>query len=247
VEMGNLSEATKYYNQSLSMSREILFLRGQPYPLMGLGDILFAQGDLEGSRKRYEEALALGKQMNDTEVAAQVAVSLGQIELAEHKYSDGVAQARQAVAAYEKNNSIGNQAWAQAILARNLLAAGSLAEAQAATARSISLAKQTTAPAPGYESVLADSRVKAKSGKTADALKELEAPLASAKKIGYKLYEYQIALAIGEIESGSGSASARPRLTALEKDARAQGALLFAGQAQALLNQDSKAQTTKKK
>ena len=101
--------------------------------------------------------------MNDTEVAAQVAVSLGQIELAGTQIFGRVAQARQAVAAYEKNNSIGNQAWAQAILARNLLAAGSIARKHASRDRQVDLAKQTTAPAPGYESVLAFSRVKAKS------------------------------------------------------------------------------------
>ena len=78
--------------------------------------------------------------------------------------------------------------------------------------------------------------MKAKSGKTADALKELDATLSSARKFGYRLYEYQARLAIGEIELWSGSPSAQAHLTALEKDARAQGAFLVANQARDLLS-----------
>jgi hypothetical protein len=82
---------------------------------------------------------------------------------------------------------------------------------------------------------MADARVRARSGKTADALKELETVLTSARKFGYGIYQLQIQLALGEIELRSGAAAARTHLTAVEKDARAQGVLLVANQAQALL------------
>jgi hypothetical protein len=81
---------------------------------------------------------------------------------------------------------------------------------------------------------LAESRVKAKSGKTAEALQSLQTALASAQKFGYRLYEYQLRLAIGEIELWSGSAAAASSLAALEKDAREHGAGFVANQAQAL-------------
>jgi hypothetical protein len=84
--------------------------------------------------------------------------------------------------------------------------------------------------------------VKAKSGKSAEARKELEVAMVSAHKFGYRLFELQMRLAMGEIETWSGAASARAELAALEKDAKAQGAFLVAGQAQTLLA-DSRVKT----
>jgi hypothetical protein len=159
------------------------------------------------------------------------------VALAEKRFSDGEALARQSAAAYEKSNSWGNAAWAEAILARNLLGENKLADAQNAVAKAMKLSQQSAGQSPRYEGALANARVKAKSGKIGEAQKELEAMNASAHKFGYRLYEYQARLALGEIELSSGSAAASVHLAALEKDARAHGALLVANQAHALLEQ----------
>ncbi len=234
VEMGDLVEAKKCDEQALALTREIAYRRGEPYPISGLGDILFAQGDLAGARKQYEQALALSKDMNDEDFAAQLNVSLASIDLAEKKYADGEARALQSAAGYEKSNS-GNGAWAQAILARHLLGDGNLTEAQIAVGKAISLSRQTTLQTPRYEVTLAQARVQAKAGKTAEALQALNSMLASTRKFGYRLYEYEARLAIGEIETSTGSAGASAHLAALETDARAHGAGLVANQAQVLL------------
>jgi hypothetical protein len=194
---------------------------------------------LAGARKQYEQALALCKELDDEDFTAQIQGSLASIALYEKRYADGEALARQAVAGYEKANSSGAGAWSQAILARNLLAAGKLAEAQSAVAKASALVRKSTGEPFRYEFAFADARVKAKSGKTSEALSELETVLSSTRKFGYRLYEYQARLAIGEIELWSGSASAQAHLTTLEKDARAHGALLIANQAQELLSQTS--------
>jgi tetratricopeptide (TPR) repeat protein len=173
--------------------------------------------------------------MKDEDFGAQMNASLAAVALAEKKYSEGETLARQAVAGYEKTNSAGNEAWSLAVLARILLGEGNLKEAQSAAAKAISLAGPNTGQTPRFEAVLADARVKAKSGKTAEALKKLEAILASARKFGYHLYEYQARLAIGQIEMWSGGGPAHDHLAALEKDARGRGALLVAGQARDLL------------
>ena len=235
VEMGNLAEARKYYDQALALTREIAYRRGEPYPVSGIGDVLFAQGDLAGARDQYEQALALCKEMNDEDFTAQLNASLASVDLVEKKYVDGVALARLAVAGYEKANSAGNGAWAQAVLARNLLGAGQLEDARGAVEKAIALSKLTTLQTPHYEVTLAESRVKAKSGKTAEALQSLNGTLSSAHKFGYHLYEYQARLAIAEIEVWSHSGAAGAPLAALEKEARAHGAGLIADQAQTLL------------
>jgi tetratricopeptide (TPR) repeat protein/TolB-like protein len=236
-EMGDLDAARKYFDQSLAMKREIAFRRGEPYPMAGLGDVLLVRGKLREAQKQYEDALVLCKEMNNDNLAAQLRVSLALIALFEKRYAEGQTLARQAAAEYEKGNAAGNGAWAESVLARNLVGSGRLAEAQASVTRAKVLVKLTTMQTPPYEVALADSRIKAKSGKPEVALQELQIALRSARKFGYHIYEYQIRLAIAEIEKGAGFPSADRDLAALEKDAREHGVLLIAGQASGLLSQ----------
>jgi tetratricopeptide (TPR) repeat protein len=217
------------------MARAIAYRRGEPYPVSGLGDVHLARGELAEAQKQYDEALALCKEMDDQDFSAQLNVAQASIALFEKRYSDGETLARQGAAAYEKTNSSGNSIWAEAVLARNLLGEGKLSEAQAEVSRAATLARQSSLQTPQYELTLADARIKAKSGKTSEALQALETMLRSARKFGYRLYEYQARLAIGEIELGSGAAAGRIHLTSLQKDARDNGAWLVANEAQALL------------
>ncbi len=235
VEMGDLDEAKNDYEQALVMMREISYRHGEPAPVSGIGDTLFAQGDLAGARKQYEEALAIAKEVNDGEIIAQDTASLASIDLAEKKYADGEMLSRQSAELYEKSSSWGNAAWAEATLTRNLVGEGKLADAEQTATKAIALCEKSTGQSPRYEAALADARVKAKKGNTAEAHRQLEATLTSAHKLGYRLYEYQARLALAEIEMQTGSALAGAHLAAIEKDARAHGALLIAGQAQALL------------
>lgn len=235
AEMGDFVNARNSYDQSLNMTREINYKRGEPYPLSGQGDVLFAQGDLAGAGEKYKQALDLCKAMGDDEFGAQVTVGLANIALAEKRYSDGAPLAAQAAAAYEASNNAGNAAWGEAIRARNLVGGGDLSGAQAAAAKSISLATQSSSVTPPYEAAMADAAVKAAHGKAAEALKELEPVLASARKFGYKPYEYQMRLMIASIELHAGIPSAVVHLASVEKDARDHGSLLIANQAKALI------------
>jgi hypothetical protein len=188
-----------------------------------------------GARKQYEQSLALCKELDDAEFTAQINVSLAAIDLVEKKYSEGEALARQAISGYEKANAIGNLAWSEAILARHLLALGNSTEAEKEVVKSMTHSHQGTGQTPRYEAAFADARVKAKLGKSAEAHAELEATLASARKFGYRVYEYETRLAMAEIAMPSRTPSARPDLIALEKESREHGVLLVANQAQALL------------
>jgi serine/threonine protein kinase/tetratricopeptide (TPR) repeat protein len=234
VEMGNLDEARKNYDASLVMTREINYRTGEPYPIAGLGDAFLAGGDVAGAKKQYAQALALCEELKDEDFTAQIQSGMSFLALHEKRYSDGADLARKSAAGFEKANASGNSAWAHALLARNLLAAGKLPEARTAVAQATTLLQQPAGQTPRFEVALASSRVKAKSGKTAEARQELEASIASARKFGYRLYELQARLALGEIELWAGSAGAQSQLAAVEKDARAIGALLVAGEAQEL-------------
>lgn len=240
VETGDLDEAQKYYDQALAMARQSSYHRGEPDPISGMGDVLMARGDLAGAKKNYEQALAMCKEMSEQDSIAQLDTSLAMVALAEQRYSDGEKLAQDGATGYAKANSAVNEGWARAILARNLLAEGKLPEATASAAKAVQLVNQGVAPTPRYEALLADSRVKAKSGQVAEARKSLQSSIASAHKFGYRLYEYQLRLALGEIDAGT--PASRSELTLLEKDASAHGALLIARQARELLSGAAKAQ-----
>lgn len=234
LEMGELDEAKKYFEQALVVVREISFRHGEPPPTAGIGDVLFAKGDLAGARKQYEEALAITKELNDDDYGAQVVVALASVALAEHRYSDGEALAQQSAGRFEKSSSWGNAAWAEAILARNLLGEDKLTDAEVAASKAIDYSRREAGQDPRYEAAIADARVKAETGKTAEATHELNDMLASTHNLGYRLYEYQARLALAETETESGSPSALASAAALEKEARAHGAFLIADQAKAL-------------
>ncbi len=92
--------------------------------------------------------------------------------------------------------------FAQAILARSLLAQGNLKAARDAASQSVKLSLTTVPQSVRFDALLADGRVKAKSAMYAEAHQELQTALAAAHKSGYRLYEYELRLSLGEIEMG---------------------------------------------
>jgi serine/threonine protein kinase/tetratricopeptide (TPR) repeat protein len=234
LEMGNPDAAKKSFDQALSLAQEITYRGGQPYPMSGLADVLMVRGQLAGARKQYEQALAICEEIKDEDFAAQIHTALAFLELQERRFSDGEALARQSAAVFDKTNSTSSSAWANALLARNLLSAGNLAEARRAAAEAVIRSRQAAGATPRFEATLADSRVQAKSGRAAEARQQLESMVSTTHKHGYRLYELQARLALGEIALWTGSATARSQLATLEEDARNQGAIFVANQADAL-------------
>lgn len=191
------------------------------------------QGDVAGARKQYEEAFRIAQEAHRDDRAAEIQTALAVVALEEKRFADGEARARSAIVTFDKDNSVENAVWARAVLARNLLAQGNLPEAQVHAERAIALSQQTPSQSPRFEAILADAQVKAKSGKTSEAKKEVEAMLVSTRKFGYRYYEYEARFTLAEIELQSHSAAAGPHLAALEKDAREHGLVLVANHAQA--------------
>ena len=119
-----------------------------------------------------------------------------------------------------------------------MLGAGDLGAAREESRQALALSRKTSGQTFRYEAVLAHARVQARSGQPARARKELEATLVSVRQFGYRLYEFQVRLALGEVALRSGAASARRDLARLQNDARSHGALLAASEAQALLTEN---------
>ncbi len=234
VEIGDPETARKYCEQALSIMHEIAYHDGESFPAGCLGDALLMEGDVAGARKRYEEALKFAQEAHQDDRAQQVQTALAGVALEEKRFADGESLARGAIAVFDKDKAADNAAWARAELAQNLLAEGKVAEAQAMAGQAVTLSLQSPSQPQRFEAILADARVKAKAGKTSEANRELEAMLASARKFGYRYYEYQARLELAEIELQSHPALARPHLVALEKDAKEHGVLRVANEAESL-------------
>ena len=79
---------------------------------------------------------------------AQLEVALAWVALAEKRFADGASLARQATVQFGNPHPPSDEVFSQAMLARNLLGAGNLPEAQSAAERAMALAGQSTAPSP---------------------------------------------------------------------------------------------------
>jgi tetratricopeptide (TPR) repeat protein len=235
VELGDPETARNYFERGLSTMQDISYRSGEPYPMAGLGDALLMEGDVAGARKGYEEALKLAQDVHRDDFAAVIQTDLAMVALEQKRFSDGEALARGTMAIFDKDNVADNGAWARAALARNLLAEGKLSEAQTLAGQAVLLSQKSASQMQRFEATLADSQTKIRSGKISEANRELEAMLSTARKFGYRSYEYQARLALVEIERQSHSATARPHLTALAKDAENNHLLLVAKHAQELL------------
>jgi len=241
VEMGDLDEAKKMFEQSLTLARQIAHRRGEPFALSGLGNVLQARGEFVEARQRFQEVLTLCAEMKQDDIAGQAHAALAEIALYEGKLPEAEALARQAATSLDQINSSGRPA-AHAVLAKVLLKAGNIPDARREAETAVAISKETTGQTSRYDAVLADSRVMTTNGRSREALSQLASNLASARKYGYRLYEYELRLAMGEIGLASGAQSARTDLHALEADARTHGALLIADRAAALTSKQGSGQ-----
>jgi tetratricopeptide (TPR) repeat protein len=220
--MGSLEQGKKYYDDALAMAREINYRESEPYPMERLGDVLQAQGDSAGAEKQYEQALALSRETKNSGLELRILFNRTSMALDAGDFTGAEKGSREILKELDPSNP-GGAAEAEGMLARSLLGHGKTKDARAAASRAISLAAKSNAKPAYFEAVLADGRVKAKSGQYREGHQELEDARAKAAKFGYLLYENEIRLALCEIELAADAPGAQADLKALENDAQAQG------------------------
>jgi ATP/maltotriose-dependent transcriptional regulator MalT len=203
------------------VQKETAHRRGEAFATSGLGDLYLAQGEIGEARKYAEEALQLRQDMGETLNVALSNMQLGIISLEEGQPEKTKQLILSSIPEFEKQSSWDLDAISNATLARAALEQHDLVTAQDRAAKATSLAHKAGNRPPAFEASLASARVSAASGKTAQALNQLEGTLAEAKKFGYFPYELETRLAIGQIELKSGkTAAGRNHLSAVERDAR---------------------------
>jgi tetratricopeptide (TPR) repeat protein len=229
---GDLGAARAKYEEALAISRDTADKHESATALFGLASVIERQGDLVTARQHDEEALAIRKEIGEKGTQAESVLALAELTVEEGHSQDAETLARQALGEFQAEKLREDEILASAVLARALMAQNKPAGASKEIEPAAGLAAQTSAIEPRLSYAIAAARIKAATGSVAEAITSLEAGLADASKHGYPGYQYEIRLALGEIEMKLGNAAAgHRRLNDLEKDARARGFLLIARKA----------------
>jgi ATP/maltotriose-dependent transcriptional regulator MalT len=173
-----------------------------------------------------EEALALRKEMGDEFNVANSSVDLAVVTIEEGRPADADAPLRRAIDAFRKAKSGDDEAAADSVLARSLAARGKPSEAMAAVQRARALLSAGSGLPVRFEIDLASARIRAGTGSAAiaESRKLLQSTLAQAVRHGYVGYQYQMRLALGELDVKSGHVEeGRASLRALGNEAGTKG------------------------
>ncbi len=228
----DLPGAKRMFEEALAIHREIGFKTGAAFTMRAIGVVLSKRGDLPAAHKNLEEALAMQNEMGEKGEAAETRRALAGMLIDEGQAARAETLAREAVDEFQTEKAGVSEASARGVLAQSELVQGNLAEARKAIDDATKLLAKSDDRDVRLSVLTTVARVRAASGETVQAAKDLEAVLAEAVKFHFIDAELEARLALGEIEIRSGqSAAGRARLAALEKEATAKGFGLIARKA----------------
>jgi|HubBroStandDraft_1064217.scaffolds.fasta_scaffold04317_7 DNA-binding winged helix-turn-helix (wHTH) protein/tetratricopeptide (TPR) repeat protein/TolB-like protein len=241
-EQGDLEGARKKFEEALEIKRTIGYQRGIAYDLSGLSEILRAEGNLDAARKKQEEALAIRDQLGEKHNAAESRLYLAILDLEERRPAEAEKIATASAQQFHEDKSAADEAAANEVEARSLLAQGKITESQAAIDRARALTQGNLNLPLSFEISATSARIRV-AGKnptnhftSTSARKGLESSLSVARRCGYLEYEYKLGMALGEVELQSDEDhDGRTRLEAIAAEAHERGFGLIARSALALL------------
>jgi tetratricopeptide (TPR) repeat protein len=233
-DQGDLAGAKKAELESLAIQRKQKNKRGIGYALWALGNFALAEGDLQSAERYQKEALSVRNEIGEKNTEAQSKLSMartyfemGRLEQARQLAEEAAAQFRQDKTGYQ-------EAAAQAVLALTLASQKKSGEARKAMERAAVLGRRTEIRESRLTTATLLARANALLGRQQEARRSLEDLLGQASTLGLVPAQWNIRLALGELELASGDiARARARLTALSAEAGSKGYGLIARKASA--------------
>jgi tetratricopeptide (TPR) repeat protein len=198
----------------------------------GEGDISMAHADLALARRKYEEALALNKKLGQRGDQAVTQVSLARVSMEEGHAVDAFSMLREAIEGLRSQGQTDDLIDAQILLVEDLLEQDKLSEASKQVEETGRLAARSESPGRKIQFNIVSANLTARLGRPAQAEEKLESALEDATKRHLVNAQFEIRLALGNIEINSGRiAAGRARLDVLAGDANAKGFRLIGGKA----------------
>jgi len=232
LQTGNLSLAESEVREGLAISESAHLQSKTAFGLSNLGDTRMATGNFAEARKNYESGLKLFTEIGDQQSVASAKLSLAKLSLEEGKAAEAETMARQAFQEFQAGKLTDNEADALNTLVRALLSEGkaSAAQGEIESATKIDIHDEVIR----ISLAITGARLKARSGNIEGARKDLEAQLAKTKEKNLLGLQFEVRLALAEINSSANSKANGTFLTALQQDAKNSGFLAVAAKAERL-------------
>ena len=234
ADQGDIPRAQSLLQENLEISGKSESKDSMAGALEGIAGLLVRKSQLAEARAKYEQALSIETQLDDTRSTSWGRLYLASISLEEGRPAQAEATARETVEVFRKQKSVDGETRAHTLLARGLLMGGKLKEATAELDQAKALWEKSRSFDQHFDLGIVSAQIFAQSHDPAEAEKQLNLLLDESTRDGLVSYQFEIRLALGEIEMKSGkTASGVARLKSLENDASAKGFLLIAHKAKA--------------
>jgi tetratricopeptide (TPR) repeat protein len=234
ADQGDLPRAESLLQEYVELSGNSEEKDSMAGALMSLGGLLTKKSQLAEARAKYEQALSIETQLGETGSISSDRLRLAALSLEEGRPAETEKAAREVVEVSRKQKSVEAQADAHTLLARALLTEGKLKEAMTEVDQAKVLWEKSRDFQRYFDIGIVSARILAQTHNPAEAEKQLNLLLDESTRDGLVSYQFEIRLALGEIEMKSGNASSGvAHLRALERDASAKGFLLIAHKAKA--------------
>ncbi len=236
-DLGDLTGARAATEEGLANCRRTGTRGDTSWALYYLGRIESMQGQVEESRKHFEEAAHLDEQQGKSSERAAAKSALAELLLEQHHFPEAESTSREAVALAKSatstlNMGFGSEMQVTEVLVRILLAEGrlKLQEATRLMARAKEVIPQNADPDWTMLLAVTDARLTAALGKPRPALAALTHELSRAED--YVFHRLWIRLAMAEIAGAAHLNDRRADGKALAKEARTRGFELLARRAE---------------
>jgi len=229
-QLGHLDEAEKNIQLAMSLYKQMGMDTYLPAAMNMLGDVFVDRGDLDRARKIYTDSLTLSTKQRSVPAIAASRAELAALDLEDGSAIEAERLARQSAEEFASEGLIDNEADARTTLARALLTQEKLREARVETDRALALNPHDRTISLALSAT--NARLKGRSGDLAGARKDLDMCQADAVKMKLVGSQFEITLAKAEVLAESDPKRAISLLQTLEGDAKAEGYLRVAGDAE---------------
>ena len=226
ADLGDLARARAMYEESRQIATELGDKGELSYALSGLAALALRRDDLDTAQRLLEEAARLRREIGELDSELQARVELAGV-LAERGEPQRAMQLLDGIPATTGPDT---KALAAAIRARLVLAEGRASEARQTLSAVRGPGKPDYGLALGVVLDLADARVMAAEGKTADALRLADAVRTRMRSRQLQALELEAALALAELgkdRSGAKQLAARAQRAGFQLIARKARAQIY--------------------
>ncbi len=232
ADQGDLPRAQSLLQENLELSGKSESKGDMASALRDFSELLVKKSQLTEARAKCEQALSIHTQLGEANGVAWDRLGLAALSIEEGRSGDAEATARAAMEAFQKQKSVRAEVFAHTLLARALLMEGKLKEATTEIDQAKALWEKHRDFNQHFDVGIVSAQILAQSHDPAEAEKQLNLLLDESTRDGLVNYQFEIRLALGEIEMKSGkTASGMARLKSLGRDASTKGFLLIARKA----------------